>query len=157
MNCAEFLKSALSKNPSTFQRLVYLAGTWDRESGQYQEPVLSLAYGGGEAHRVLCREHAAAFHAWLCLGLEEQTADLTWYVENAASHDQREMLKEWMKLKWYETLIPIAASEADQILYRSDMEIVLPLLYAETTIKHPYERSSKGIDFSKPSHAHYGR
>jgi len=143
MTCADLLKTVLAKNPSTFQRLFYLAGTRERESGQYHEPILSLAYGNEEAHRVLLREHAAVFRAWLCLGLEEQSADLTWYVENAASHDQREMLKEWMTTKWYETLIPIGACEPDQILYRSDMEIVLPLLYAETTIRLPYERRSK--------------
>src|SRR5206468_6795237 len=76
LTCADFVRLATCEK-STFHQLVSVAATSDEAIGRYQEPTLSHMFAEEEADRVVQQHHLQVFSWWLCLSLEQQTADVT--------------------------------------------------------------------------------
>ncbi|MGA2133084.1 MAG: hypothetical protein ABSH50_12385 [Bryobacteraceae bacterium] len=112
------LKDSVAAIPSIFGRLAYLAALHDRESG-------------GEVDEFLLREHREAFEAWLCLGLEEQAADLAEYLLHHLGN-RPESLRQWMQEVPSTKLVPRGALPAQQELFRSDLELVLRVFHRDS-------------------------
>lgn len=129
-NCAALMRLALEKSESLFDRLVYLASLQDRNTGRYSEGLLTRAFGCDEVDRILREEHKATFERWLQLTLEEQAVDLRYYIESWC-HFERAALRKWMRDRSYEGLVPGGAMQAQRRLFVTDLELLLPLLYAQ--------------------------
>ena len=132
MTCADFVKSVLSRTASVFDRLLYLASLEDPATGRYGEELMEQMFGDQDVDRALREQHVAIFQNWLCLTLPEQTADLEWYLANRCQ-DRRATLRQWVREKSYERLIPRGAGPSERQLFLTDLEVVLPLLYAKAT------------------------
>jgi hypothetical protein len=78
----------------------------------------------------LQRSHKQVFVEWLSLPLNCQAAELQRYLEET-DKDPVETLRCWMQDRWYERLVAKDARPSDRLLFISDMEILLPLLYEQ--------------------------
>jgi len=126
----------LDRIATQFGKLVYLADLRNDNSGRYQHFGLAQLYGEDECNRVLRSSHEKVFGEWLGLTLERQRADLESYLDGL-DDDRRTILQTWGTLAPYRKLPPEAAGEAEQLLFRSDLEIILELLRRESSSSHP--------------------
>lgn len=122
----EVVRSAISRIPSLFGRLTFIAGFRDLESNRYKLDSAAVHFEPA-AMEVLRQEHLEIFEAWLSLSLEEQAADLVAYLQEHLG-GRKETIRKWRQEVSYIRLIPDAALAPQQKLFRSDLEIVLNLL-----------------------------
>jgi len=120
----------LSQIQSTFGRIVYLASLRDENSGRYRHFGLAQIYSEDEADRALRDSHQEVFSEWLNYELARQRQDLEAYLEGLEG-DRRTILDTWLRIAPYHRLIPAQASEAERLLYISDLELILDLLRNE--------------------------
>ncbi len=118
---AELWRETLSRIPTLFGRLVYLAALRDAAGG-YSHPGLSHTLGREHADRTLRHSHHQVFAQWLSLGLEEQKNDLDIFLNQLRA--PRESLR-------YRELVPPGARDAERQLYLTDLETLLELLKFE--------------------------
>ena len=62
LDVSDFVDLAISKIPSSFGKLTFLAGLRDESTGRYTDPLAALLYGGG-LDAVLGRRHRELFSA----------------------------------------------------------------------------------------------
>ena len=86
-------------------RVVYLSGTRDFNTGQYQHDGLALRFGESAAQAALARCHEAVFRDLLHCGMEELVAQLAAYIESTGA-DRERVLDSWQRLEAYRVLIP---------------------------------------------------
>ncbi len=120
----------LEQIDTQFGKLAYLAGLRSENSGRYQHFGVAQLYGEDEANRVLRSSHERVFGDWLTYPLEQQRQDLETYLDGMED-DRRTILQTWSALSPYEKLPPEAAGEAEHLLFRSDLEIILELMRRE--------------------------
>lgn len=148
--CAAFVHSSVSMIVSLLERLIFLASLRKLDTDEYydgaRDRLLALRSGKAETpavHRgeqgiglpctdaqldnALRREHLAAFEAWLCLNMRQQTEELEGY---ASRQDVPPgiLLRQWVVGKLYEGLIPSSARPVQCQLFRTDMETGLAIL-----------------------------
>ena len=121
----------LSRIPTSFGRLVYLAGLLDVNTGRYKHFGLIQVYSENEAHDALRKAHAEVFGEWLNYPLRRQRGDLEAYLESLDG-ERETVLRSWLHLTPYHSLIPAGASEANRQLYIADLELILEILRNET-------------------------
>src|SRR5580658_3729115 len=73
---SDLWKHTLSRIPTLFGRLAYLAGLRDPNSGAYRHHGLSAVFGREESGKALRESHEQAFVEWLKLSLAEKHGDL---------------------------------------------------------------------------------
>ncbi len=118
---AELWRATLSRIPTLFGRLMYLAALRGADGG-YSHPGLSNTLGRENADCTLRESHRRTFTQWLSLGLEEQKYDLNVFFND--SRVSREALR-------YGELVPAGASEAERQLFLTDLETLSELLESE--------------------------
>lgn len=117
-------KNTLSKIPSLFGKLAYLASLRDPNSGLYRHHGLSLVFGRDESSRVLRDNHEQAFFEWLNLPLAEKSADLGLYL--ASLEDPLpDVLRHWSRSKSYSNHVPSATREMERELFVKDLEALI--------------------------------
>lgn len=121
----------LSRIPTSFGRLVYLAGLIDVNTGRYKHFGLIQVYSENEAHDALRKAHAEVFGEWLNYPLRRQRGDLEAYLDSLDG-DREMVLRSWLHLTPYRSLIPAGTSEANRQLYVADLELILEILRNET-------------------------
>ena len=121
----------LARIPTSFGRLVYLAGLIDVNTGRYKHFGLVQVYSENEAHEALRKAHAEVFGEWLNYPLRRQRGDLEAYLESLEG-DREMVLRSWLHLTPYRSLIPAGSSEANRQLYIADLELILEILRNET-------------------------
>ena len=129
---SELVRAAVSKIPSVFGRLSYVASFRDAGSGLYTHGDEPGTPEARETDEVLLKAHQEVFNAWLCLSLEEQAADLAEYLWKLLP-DQGQPLRKWMQEVPYLQLIPRGALQAQQQLFRSDLELVLRIFHDQAS------------------------
>ena len=77
LGISDFVDLALSRIPSTFGKLAFLASLTDEHTGRYGDSLAVLLYGREQTEACLKQKHRETFFAWLRLALAAQTADLT--------------------------------------------------------------------------------
>ena len=127
---SDLWRETLSRIPSVFGRLVYLAATRSSTSDAYEHDVLTLLHGEGPSHRALRRSHAQTFSEWLCLNLREQKADLDLYLSGWSDRSHSAIL-DWVRLETHLSLLPSSATKAERELYLSDFHLLLKVLAKE--------------------------
>lgn len=118
----------LEQVPTLFGRLVYLAGLRNENSGVYRHHGLAQGFGASVSERVILLSHEGVFAAWLNLDLRQQHADLEQYLAGIGE-ERASVLEMWGALAPYKALIPAGAGGAERMLYETDLEIILELLY----------------------------
>ena len=117
----------LSRIPTSYGRLVYLAGLRDPNTGKYEY------YGTSPtemavANRRLERTHEQIFTHWVRLTLEKKMSDVEAYIEGIAHVDRRELIDAWLRLTPYKNLVPASIQGPERQRHVSDFEAILGLL-----------------------------
>ena len=120
----------LSQISTSFGRLAYLAGLRDQNSGRYQHFGLAQRYTENEADRVLRTSHEEIFAEWLNYPLEQQRQDLEEHLRSIEG-DRKAVLRTWLTLTPYRSLIPAESRDAERLLYITDLELLLEILRNE--------------------------
>ncbi|MBX9603874.1 MAG: hypothetical protein K2X35_22900 [Bryobacteraceae bacterium] len=140
-NPASLWRNTLAQIPTTFGRLVYLAGMRDENTGVYSHHGLASMYGDEEASRTLRESHVRTFLDWLGRPLAEQREDLDEYLASL-EETQKIVVATWVKLHPYARLIPAEVQGAERELFLADMEALIELLRNEFGVAGPDPDSS---------------
>jgi hypothetical protein len=117
-------KNTLSKIPTQFGRLAYLASLRDPNSGIYRHHGLSMVFGKEESNRVLRQHHEQAFFEWLNLPLSEKNEDLIGYLDSLED-PVATVLNHWFSSPPYSGQMPTAALEMERELFLRDLEALV--------------------------------
>lgn len=141
---ADLSRNTLSRIPTLFGRLAYLASLRDRNSGLYVHHGLMSIYGGKKSHQALAQSHREIFQNWLKLALAEKIEDLKSYVntlDNAAT-----FLEYWTPERPSRNYLPEAVRGAERMLFFNEFETLLEVLkgnldaaslaYSRRTVRH---------------------
>ena len=124
---SDLWRNTLSRIPSVFGRLVYLASLRNRDSGRYEHHGLALVFGEDEANKALKKSHLRTFREWLTFNLEQQKADLEAYLP-AKFEEKRAVLAHWLELTPYLSLVPASIRGIEKRLYLADLKALIDLL-----------------------------
>jgi hypothetical protein len=123
---ADLFKHTLSRIPTLYGRLSYLASLRDANSGVYRHHGLFQAFGREESTQALQSSHEGLFLTWLTLPLAEKSQDLEAFM--ATLDDPHALVvKHWRQSKVYRTFIPSCASPAETELFIAELEALLDL------------------------------
>jgi hypothetical protein len=119
----------LSRLPSDFSRLVYLASSRDYNNGQYYHDGLAFHFSESVASRALAECHREIFARLVYASLEELIAELRNYI---SSTDERpeDFLKSWEHLGSYRITIPSECDELEAQVFLSNLKMALAILQA---------------------------
>ena len=123
---SDFVDLAISKIPSSFGQLTFLAGLRDESTGRYTDPLAALLYGK-QLDTVIEQRHRELFLVWLGLDLAAQTTQVAEYLA-VDDEDQNTLVEQWIEERLYEKLIPPAAREVERKFFVSNLVTILLLL-----------------------------
>jgi len=124
---ADLVKHTLSRIPTVFGQIMYLASLMDANSGVYRHHGLSITFGRQESARALAESHTRVFLQWLEMPLAEKHPDLNAYLETL--EDGRvAVIGHWRRTKAYLGSVPSSATPAEKALFSKDLELLLELL-----------------------------
>jgi hypothetical protein len=129
---AELWRKTLSRIPTHFGRLVFVASLRDPLTGQYSHPPLSHIVGRDITDRTLCHSHHEIFSEWLGFSLALQKADLDEYLRGSESP---------LELVPYRDIAPGTAHQVERQLYLTDLETLLELLRFERGDVYPFQEA----------------
>jgi hypothetical protein len=130
---ADVWRNTLSRIPSLFGRLSYLAGLRDPDTGRYEHHGLELVFGKNEAHNALRRSHTEVFGEWIKLDLAGQHADLLLHL-SGVEEDRRKVMDNWLELKHYQTLAPASIRGVERRLFLADLRALIQVLRNEPDV-----------------------
>jgi len=123
---SDLWKHTLSRIPSVYGRLVYLASLRDTNSGTYRHHGLHATFGREEAVRALKESHQEVFEEWLNLSLAARCADLQGYL-SALDEPTQMVVEHWLQSGVYRSYVPSTAMEAETELFCSDLDALLQI------------------------------
>ena len=119
---ADLWQRTLSRIPTHFGRLVFVASLRDSLTGRYSHPPLSQIVGRELTDRTLCHSHHEIFAEWLNFSLARQKADLDEYLIGSQSP---------LDLAPYRNITPDTAHQVERQLYLTDLETLVELFRSE--------------------------
>jgi hypothetical protein len=128
---ADLFRNTLSRIPTVFGRLVYLASLRDPDSGVYVHHGLKTIYGDKKSRQALAQRHQEVFRDWLNLPLVEKTEDLRSYVK--ALDDPAAFLEHWTPGLLSRSYLPETVLRAEKTLFFDEFEILLGILKGATS------------------------
>lgn len=124
---ADLWKHTLSRIPTAYGRLTYLASLRDTSSGVYRHHGLNAIYGREESARAMRESHEQVFAEWMNLDLQTKTADLADYA-TGLEDPPTIVLKFLATTATSEFQLPDNARAMERKLFRRDFEMVVELL-----------------------------
>jgi hypothetical protein len=120
-------KHTLSRIPTVFGRLEYLASLRDSNSGAYRHYGLAEAFGRDESAKAMRESHEEAFLGWITLNMREKYGVLGQHLDSL--EDPAPMVVEhWLESRVYRTFVPASAREMERDLFCSDLEALLAMI-----------------------------
>ena len=120
-------KNTLSRIPTTYGRLAYLASLRDQNSGIYRHHGLSTLFGREESSKALRESHASVFQEWLNLPLSEKYAELTAYL-NSLEDSSNVVLDHWAHAGAHKNLIPDGTRKPEVELFSRDLDALIEVV-----------------------------
>jgi len=127
---ADLWKNTLSRIPSTYGRLTYLASLRDANSGVYRHHGLASLFGRDQSAQALRKSHELAFQEWLELDLEGKSADLKGYIAELED-PPGVVLQHLAHSAPSEFQLPDNAGAAERRLFQRDFRTAVELLTRE--------------------------
>jgi hypothetical protein len=124
---ADLFKHTLSRIPTIFGRISYLASLRDANTGTYRHHGLSSTFGRQQSVQALTDSHRRAFQEWLRMPLSGKHADLRDHLA-ALDEPARTVLKHWRESRVYLTYLPPGSTAAEKELFFSELEMLVDLL-----------------------------
>ena len=124
---ADIFKNTLSRIPTVYGRLCYLASLRGTHSGTYRHHGLSALFGREPSIKALQECHERVFGEWLGLSLEAKHGDLRAYIMESED-TQSSVVRHLMQSHVYRSYVPARATEADKRLYTTEFNILLEAL-----------------------------
>ena len=124
---ADLFKNTLSRIPTLFGRLAYLASLRDPVSGIYRHHGLGAIFGREESRKALSTSHWQVFREWLNIPLQEKTEDLRTYLDNLEDPVPA-VLQHWAETQTYRTYMPAPVREAEKELFEREFDVLLEFL-----------------------------
>lgn len=121
---ADLWKNTLSRIPTIYGRMAYLASLRDPNSGAYRHHGLSALFGRDESGKALRESHQSVFYDWLNLSLAEKYDELVSYLE-ALEDSSSVVLDHWISARTYEALLPEGARKMEIELFSRDLDALL--------------------------------
>lgn len=109
--------------PTTFGKLVTLAGLQITGSEAYSHPQLDAVFPRVVVSCVLKKQHETVFANWLNLSLEEQHKQLTEFFCTMWTQGQPRL-----PLPVRQALVPATAREAERMLFLADLECMMSVM-----------------------------
>jgi hypothetical protein len=128
---ADLWKHTLSRIPTVFGQISYLASLRDSNSGIYKHHGLSAAFGRDESIRALRESHETAFQQWLEMPLAERAGDLRAYLQGLEDGEAA-VAGYWLTSGQTELQSPSSARPMERELFRRDVETLLKIIRNET-------------------------
>jgi hypothetical protein len=135
-------KHTLSRVPTVFGRLMYLASLRDPNSGIYRHHGLSAAFGREESNRALKDSHRQTFREWLKLPLADRSRDLILYLSELED-PKSAVVNHWLNSKLYRDQVPSSARRMEREHFNQDFEILLEMLRNSWSDAEPAPTSSQ--------------
>jgi hypothetical protein len=130
-------RHTLSKIPSIYGRLAYLASLRDPNSGLYHHYGLRAAFGREESGKALKESHERAFAEWLNLSLAGKNEDLATYL-STLDDPRQVVINFWLQSKTYRAQIPSSALEMERELFVQDLQALLE------TVRNGWSEAPRG-------------
>jgi len=121
---ADLNKNTLSRIPTVFGRLAYLASLRDSHSGVYRHHGFASVFGREESRKALGLSHEAVFQEWLNLPLTEKHQDLTEYFDGLEA-PRSAVLEHWARVPDYRNYIPASARASERELFFAEFDVLL--------------------------------
>jgi hypothetical protein len=123
---ADLFRNTLSRIPTAFGRLAYLASLRDPDSGVYVHHGLMSIYGDKKSRQALVQRHREIFRDWLNLPLAEKIEDLRSYVNTL--DDPAAFLKSRTPGLPSRSYLPEAVRGGEKKLFLDEFDILLEIL-----------------------------
>ncbi len=120
---ADLFKNTLSRIPTIFGRLFYLASLRDPHSGFYEHHGLRVFFGKEESRRALLESHLQVFQTWLNLPMQDKADDLRSYLESL--EEGTKAVKIWAETQTYRLCLPVGARESEKELFLQEFDALL--------------------------------
>lgn len=117
-------KNTLSRIPTVYGRLSYLASLRDANSGLYRHHGLTALFGREESGKALKESHRSAFEEWLMLPMAQKHAELLEYLRSLEDSPNL-VLDRWIDQTVYRGLLPDGAREPEVELFSRDLDALL--------------------------------
>ena len=127
---SDLWRNTLSRIPTLFGKIMYLASVRGTESGRYEHHGLALLFGEKAADTALRRSHEDCFAEWLSLSVEEQKADIDEYLVGHAE-DRRTVIESWVRLAPYRSAPPASSRASEKRYFLVNFEALLRVFKAE--------------------------
>lgn len=124
---ADIFKNTLSRIPTHYGKLSYLASLRDANTGAYRHHGLSATFGREQSARALQESHEKVFEDWQALGLQDKHRDLTECFESEEAPIAT-IARHWLHSQLYLTLVPDNASPAQREHYTHETSVLLEAL-----------------------------
>lgn len=122
----------LSRFPTAFARLVYLAALHDPRADAYSHQMLESQVGQAMGEQTIRKSHVQIVSDWLDLSPEAQLEDLLRYLPPSAT-ERHKMLGDWSKVEFFRTLTPAALPpETTEDFHSCLRSLIATLLRAES-------------------------
>jgi hypothetical protein len=113
------------------RKIIYLSGTRNYNTGEYQHEGLEQRFGPVAAQSALARCHENLFHDLLQSSLASLVDQLEAYIESTGAEKER-VLDSWRQLEAYRVLIPVACDALSADYFISNVRIALEALRLES-------------------------
>lgn len=141
---ADLWKHTLSRIPTVYGRLSYLASLRDPNSGIYRHHGLSAAFGRDASAKALKESHEQAFTEWLSFSLAEKNDDLLSYL-NTLDDPPDLVVNHWLRTKLHRLQVPGSARTMERELFYRDLEALLE------TLRNGQRAVARGPESSLPA------
>ena len=116
-------RHTLSRIPTVYGKLSYLASLRDPTSGTYKHHGLSAGFGRDEAAGAIRSRHLAVFLEWINLDLRSQYEDFGQYL--AGLESPRIEVQRLLLTKAFQALVPASAKDREKQLFSGDFAALL--------------------------------